>query len=161
MSVVRYISDLHLGHKNMAQHRGFQDEFYHDEFIIDNWNSTVKKKDVTYILGDITMEKANYEVLNRLNGLKKVIQGNHDLPQHTKRLLEYVNWVGAYYVQGHFIFSHIPIHPMELAGRFKYNIHGHIHSNEVDDLRYINVSAEAIGYKPKTLEELMNKIKEQ
>lgn len=160
MSVVRYIADLHLGHKNMAQHRGFQDEFYHDEFIIDNWNSTVKKKDVTYILGDITMEKANYEVLNRLNGLKKVIQGNHDLPQHTKRLLEYVNWVGAYYVQGYFIFSHIPIHPMELTGRFKYNIHGHIHSNEVDDPRYINVSAEAIGYKPKTLEELMNKIKE-
>ena len=34
---------LHLGHKWMAQHRGFTDEFYHDEKLIETWNSVVHK----------------------------------------------------------------------------------------------------------------------
>ena len=37
-----------------------------NDLIISNWNKTVNKKDVTIILGDITMEKANYDILNFL-----------------------------------------------------------------------------------------------
>ena len=58
MSVIRYCSDPHFGHKNMAIRRGFKDEFEMNEHIVKCWNSVVSKKDVTYILGDITMEKA-------------------------------------------------------------------------------------------------------
>jgi calcineurin-like phosphoesterase family protein len=36
------------------------------------------------------------------------------------------------------------------------NIHGHVHENTLDDKRYINVSAEVIDYRPKTLRELLN-----
>ena len=55
MSQVRFIADLHFGHRWMSEHRGFPDVFTHDEFIVNQWNSVVNKKDVTYILGDITM----------------------------------------------------------------------------------------------------------
>lgn len=34
MNKIRFISDLHFGHKNMAIRRGFKDEFEHDEHII-------------------------------------------------------------------------------------------------------------------------------
>lgn len=175
MSVVRYISDLHLSHLNMAKRRGFETFEEHDEHIINSWNSVVEKRDVTWILGDITMEKTSpYVLLNRLNGIKKVILGNHDKPQHVQELLKYVNSVcSVKYLQhkeyGNVIFSHIPVHPNELKYEFSKNIHGHTHLNKVEhidmseidaygkiDKRYVNVCAEMIGYKPKLLEELLN-----
>ena len=173
MSVIRYISDLHLSHLNMAKRRGFETVKEHDEHIINSWNSVVGKRDVTWILGDITMEKSSpYPLLNRLNGIKKVILGNHDEPQHVPELLKYVNHVCAVqyktFKNQNVIFSHIPIHPKELEYRFNINIHGHTHLNRVPnydyyedcnlpmyDERYINVCAEVIDYKPKLLEELI------
>jgi calcineurin-like phosphoesterase family protein len=59
MSIVRFIADLHLSHENMAKRRGFSTIEEHDEHIIEKWNSVVHKRDITYILGDITMEKSS------------------------------------------------------------------------------------------------------
>jgi calcineurin-like phosphoesterase family protein len=157
MSVVRYCSDPHFGHRNMAIRRGFSDEFHMNEHIVKQWNLVVGKRDVTYILGDITMEKASeYYWLNQLNGIKKVILGNHDEPQHVPQLLQYVNNVASmrYFKDkefGNIIFTHAPIHPCELEYRYNINIHGHVHENTLPDKRYINVSMEVIDYKPKLL----------
>lgn len=144
----------------MAIKRGFKDEDEMNEHIVQEWNKIVSKKDITYILGDITMEKNNYEILNRLNGIKKVILGNHDEPQHVPHLLKHVNNVAAMkYLKhkqyGNIILTHAPIHPCELEYGFNINIHGHVHDNTLPDKRYINVSAEVIDYKPKLLSELL------
>ena len=161
MSVIRYCSDPHFGHKNMAIRRGFENEHQMNEHIVKCWNSVVSKKDVTYILGDITMEKATeYYWLGMLNGIKKVILGNHDEPQHVPKLLEYVNSVAAMkYLKdkqfGNIILTHAPIHPQELEYRWGINMHGHVHSNTLKDKRYINVSLEVIDYTPKLLSELI------
>lgn len=168
MAVVRFIADLHLGHENMARHRGFASAVEQDEYIVKQWNSVVTKRDITYILGDVTMEKANYEILNRLNGVKYVVLGNHDKIGHTREMLNYVNSVaGMMKYKGVFL-THCPVHPMEMGYRIKYNIHGHIHGKLVEydfklfgitlfkrvDRRYICVSCEQVNYTPKTLEEL-------
>jgi len=161
MSIVRYYSDPHFGHLNMAIKRGFKDQYEMNEHIISEWNKVVSKRDVTWILGDITMEKSfDYYNLDQLNGIKKVILGNHDEPQHVPELLKYVNSVSSMrYLKdkefGNIIFTHAPIHPCELEYRYTINIHGHVHENTLDDKRYINVSAEVIDYKPKTLKELL------
>lgn len=156
MSNVRFISDTHFGHTNMAMKRGFKYVADHDNYIVDQWNKVVNKKDTTYILGDVTMEKANYEILNRLNGIKHIVLGNHDEGQHTKHMQNYVNKIaGIIKYKKEFILTHCPIHPCEM-GRFKYNIHGHVHENSLDDKRYINVSCEVINYTPKLLNELIN-----
>lgn len=164
MAIVRFIADLHLSHQNMALKRGFSTVEEHDEYIIEKWNSVVHKRDVTYILGDVTMEKsAPYELLNRLNGTKHVILGNHDRRQDVKKLLEYVESAAGMVQYKGVMLTHCPIHPMELDYRFKYNIHGHIHDKQVmkislgflsPDERYICVSCERVDYIPKTLEEL-------
>jgi calcineurin-like phosphoesterase family protein len=87
MSIVRFIADLHLSHQNMATRRGFSSIEEHDEHIIAQWNSVVSKRDVTYILGDVTMEKSSpYPLLDRLNGLKHVVLGNHDRRQDVPHL---------------------------------------------------------------------------
>jgi calcineurin-like phosphoesterase family protein len=168
MAVVRFIADLHLGHINMALHRGFSTVEEHDEYIIEKWNSVVHKRDVTYILGDVTMEKAEYDILNRLNGRKYVVLGNHDKLGHTRKLLEYVDSVAGMMKYKGVMLTHCPIHPMELDYRFNKNIHGHIHEKLVErdftlfgiplfkrvDKRYICVSCEHVDFTPKTLEEL-------
>jgi calcineurin-like phosphoesterase family protein len=169
MSIVRFIADLHLSHTNMATRRGFSTVEEHDEHIIAKWNSVVNKRDVTYILGDVTMEKsAPYHLLDRLNGLKHVVMGNHDRRQDVRKLLEHVESVAGMVQHKGVILTHCPIHTMELEYRFKYNIHGHIHDNVVmkdvveygykldpiPDGRYICVSCERVDYLPKTLEEL-------
>jgi calcineurin-like phosphoesterase family protein len=157
MGVVRFIADLHLSHKNMAIHRGFNNYEEHDEHIIKNWNNVVNKRDTVWILGDVTLNKSKpYEILNKLNGIKKVVLGNHDEPQHVPELLKYVNKVaGMIDYKKEFILTHCPIHPSQLDYRYSYNIHGHVHTKSIEDPRYINVCAEMIDYTPKTLEELL------
>jgi len=159
---VRFISDLHLNHKNLAQNlRKFQDEFYHDEYIIDQWNAVVKSpKDITYILGDITMEKIDsYPLLNRLRGIKHVVGGNHDLKQHCRELLKYVDSISGMIDYKGFVLTHCPVHHSIVQNK-RGNIHGHIHGDHIYlpngelDNRYLNVSAEVIGYRPITLENL-------
>jgi len=147
----------------MALRRGFESVEAHDEHVIAQWNSVVDKRDVTYILGDVTMEKkAPYALLDRLNGIKHVVLGNHDRRQDVPHLLQHVESVMGMKEYKGIMLTHCPIHPMELDYRFPSNIHGHIHDNVVmlngcPDSRYICVSCERVDYVPRTLEELLNK----
>lgn len=157
----------------MAVHRGFQDEFYHDERIIENWNKKVNKKDLVWVLGDITMETdKHYYQLDRLNGRKKVCLGNHDMPKHTRTLLKYVETVAGVVDYKGYVLSHIPIHPNEI-GFCRGNIHAHIHENLLHEVnisdryvdkeakitptlhKYHNVDAQRLNYTPHTIEELL------
>ena len=96
MARLFFISDLHLGHTNLIlNHRGFKSVEEHDELIISNWNKTVSKRDKVYIVGDIRMEKADYSILDRLNGGKTVVLGNHELSQHIPELLKHVDKVAG------------------------------------------------------------------
>ena len=88
-------SDPHFHHENMAKRRGFSCAEEMNELIVKNWNNTVSKRDAVYLLGDITMEKNNYAILSRLNGVINVVLGNHDERQHTKYMAQYVNSVAG------------------------------------------------------------------
>ena len=169
MSIVRFIADLHLSHANMAKRRGFSTVEEHDEHIIAKWNSVVNKRDVTYILGDVTMEKSSpYPLLDRLNGIKHIVLGNHDRRQDTKKLFQYAESVGAMINYKGVFLTHCPIHPDELTYGIPKNIHGHIHDkvvmkdvyefgykiDTVPDERYFCVSCERVDYTPKTLKDL-------
>lgn len=170
MSVVRFIADYHFGHKFVSDLRGFKDPFEMNEHIVSEHNKIVHKKDLTYILGDITMETSKwYFYLDQMNGRKKVILGNHDKMKNIPELLKYVEGVSAVERYKGVFLSHCPIHPQELEYRVTRNIHGHLHSYHVPitvvpgvrdtkgskpDTRYINVSCEQVDYKPKTLLEL-------
>jgi calcineurin-like phosphoesterase family protein len=154
MSKIHLISDTHFYHENMAKRRGFSSVEEMNELIVSNWNKTINKKDVVWILGDITMGRKNYDILDRLNGIKKVVLGNHDMPQHVPELLKHVNKVCGSIRLNNAILTHIPIHPQELLGKIQLNIHGHIHEKQIDDDRFINVSCEAVNYTPICYEDI-------
>lgn len=150
-------SDPHFHHKNMAIKRGFSCEEEMNELIVKNWNNIVSKKDAVYLLGDITMEKKNYEIVSRLQGVINVVLGNHDERQHVRELLKYVNSVsGMIDYKNKVILTHCPVHPSQLEFRYSHNIHGHVHENSLDDKRYINVCAEVVDYKPKLITDLFD-----
>lgn len=174
MSVVRFIADYHFGHEFMAKHRGFSDVFEMNEHIVAEHNKIVHKKDLTYILGDITMETDKwYFYLDQMNGRKKVILGNHEDPKHIPELLKYVESVASMVKYKGIFLTHCPIHPQELEYRVHHNIHGHLHEKVVSTQiipeslyrkidgqigkphkKYTCVSCEQVDYKPKTLKEL-------
>lgn len=171
---VRFLGCTHLGHEGVARWRNFNSVEEHDEYLIKQWNSVVtSKKDITVILGDVTMENSkNYYKLDLLNGRKKVVMGNHDLGRDSKELLNYVESLhGAYAYKG-YILTHIPIHPNEVHF-YRSNLHCHIHHNNKLEEAYVhdrykdegsaikpslhkywNVDAMLLDFKPRTLEEL-------
>jgi len=126
-----FIADLHLGHDNICDYEGARrgspaniDE--HDDWIMYQWNNTVKKQDLVWVLGDVAFSYDGLHKLRRMNGTKHLILGNHDVFT-LKKYYEYFNKIHAFMKYKGFWLSHSPIHPMSLRG--KKNIHGHIHKS--------------------------------
>lgn len=89
--MIFFTSDLHIGHENILKYeRGpFHPNLEHmHNHIVNTWNTKVSNADAVYILGDMFMneekepDRVNYW-LDRLNGTKLLIPGNHD---NVKRL---------------------------------------------------------------------------
>lgn len=172
MARVFFTSDLHFGHKNLCQGlRGMTAE-ESDKLIIDNWNKVVTKRDVVYVLGDITMENQNDipKYISQLNGRIVLIGGNHDTKQccDVYRKLG-ITVMGCLKYKG-FICTHIPVHPYELEHEdgqlFRGNIHGHIHKSGIIDGEeytpktdygplYYNVNIELHDYTPIAFDDLV------
>ncbi len=153
---VYFISDLHLAHKKIllfsSPWRDGSTVDEHDEWIIKQWNSVVKKRDVVYLLGDVAFSKDGLAKCERLNGVKKLILGNHD---HF-RVAEYeavgFKVLGGIVRYKNFWLSHAPVHP-EVLRELK-NIHGHVHNQSLDDDRYINVCVEVQNGIPRFLDDI-------
>lgn len=75
-------ADWHFNHKMVAGLRGFATPDEHDDWLIGNINSVVKKKDHLWVLGDVFMGNiaAGLEKVGRVNGIKHLVLGNHDNP---------------------------------------------------------------------------------
>lgn len=157
MSRVFFISDLHFGHKNLIKNLRNMSVEESDKLIINNWNKTVTKKDIVYVLGDITMEDPSRieHYLSQLKGVIRIIGGNHDVRHSCKKIVNLgIDMMGCMEYKG-FICTHIPVHPRELQF-FKGNIHGHVHKNgrhedeEAYNIKnkYFNVCCEFINYTP-------------
>lgn len=78
-----FTADLHLSHENIIKYsnRPFANAQEMNEMLIDNFNTTVPKHGITYILGDVSFDKNvgnTISMLNKLNGKLVLIAGNHD-----------------------------------------------------------------------------------
>jgi len=151
MSNVYVIGDLHLGHRKLAEIRGFPNTEEHDLTILNRWNETVHKRDVVYLLGDACF--GNLNALTRLNGTKKLAMGNHD--KNASAYVDIFSQVRAMYQFDGCLLTHIPVHPCQFR-RWELNVHGHTHSHSLDDDRYVNVSAEEINLRPVLLRQLIH-----
>jgi calcineurin-like phosphoesterase family protein len=77
-----FSADFHYGHKNIIKfcNRPFATVEEMDEVLISNWNKKVGKFEHAWIIGDFCFNDKNkgQEILNRMNGIKHLVRGNHD-----------------------------------------------------------------------------------
>ncbi len=155
------ISDTHFGHKGAvlwvnddgSPGRPFDDIDVHDQTMVNNWNAVVNPKDTVYHLGDVVINRRCLKILGLLNGRKVLVKGNHDIFK-LKDYLPYFADIRSYVVNNDFgMFSHIPVHG-ECIDRFKFNIHGHLHNNQLKDPRFLNVCVEWTNYAPLAFDDL-------
>ena len=85
-----YISDTHFGHSNIIHfdNRPFSNVKEMEETIVKNWNERVTNLDTVYILGDFcwNTEEEWIRILDKLNGHKVLVRGNHDLKKMSATL---------------------------------------------------------------------------
>lgn len=149
MSKVFYTSDLHLGHKNIIKYcnRPVNDIEEMHELIITNWNEVVGKNDLVWVLGDITFKNYYLPLMAKMNGNKKLILGNHDKLK-VQEYAKYFSTIRGVAYTNNYILSHFPVHQKQLGGRWKYNLHGHLHEKSMKDERYINVCLDYNNMRP-------------
>ena len=167
MTEVFLISDTHFGHRNIVKFvkkdgqplRPWDDVDEMDNALIKNWNSVVSPDDKVYHLGDATMNARSLNVFYNLNGRKILIKGNHDT-QALKHYTPHFKDIRACHELDSFVLTHIPIHPSQ-KGRYRGNIHGHIHAGKMIDPWYYNVSVEEINYTPVSFDVVREHYKNQ
>ena len=180
------ISDHHLGHTNSWEKfklsdgsplRPFTSTEEMNETMIERHNAKVKEQDTVYFLGDVVINKKYLELVKRMNGRKILIRGNHDIfKDEDYRAVGFEQMHGVRVFVDKFILSHIPLHPDCVTERFKVNVHGHLHANEVKmpwgvnadrneiiyadfpDPRYLCVSVEHTNYEPLHFDEVQARI---
>lgn len=159
MANVFLISDHHFGHKHIIdfESRPFGSVEEMTETMVVKWNAVVGKDDRVFHLGDfsfLNMEKTS-AVLQRLNGRKTLIMGNHDrgrsrswwLEAGFEQVSEYPIVYGGFYFLSH--------EPMYMNKHMPYvNVHGHIHGQKYEGTQYVNVSVEHWDYTPVSFEEI-------
>ena len=151
-------ADTHFGHRKIiefeAEYRPFKTIQEHDRELVERWNQTVRPKDTVWHLGDVYFGgSANHTILGSLNGVKRLVLGNHD----AYPLAIYQQYFGKIYGVAeyrHCILTHVPVHESQKR-RYEKNIHGHTHSSIVGDPFYLCVSVERWDLRPVLLDSLL------
>ena len=153
MPAVFLVSDTHFGHTGVCRFtrndgvtklRPWDNPDEMDEAMVKAWNERVRPNDKVYHLGDVVINRKALPILNRLNGDKVLIRGNHDIFKD-EDYTPYFRSLRGYHVMNGMILSHIPLH-VESLGRFGVNIHGHTHANRVKKIRGVNVKTGELLY---------------
>jgi calcineurin-like phosphoesterase family protein len=143
--------------------------------MINRWNSIITSQDHIYHLGDFCFggTKQTVSILEKLNGKKFLIKGNHD-KAIKKEALNYFEWVKDYYLltiqdksvkhkKTQIILFHYPIESWAHQHYGSWHFCGHNHSKEPmpnKKLLRINVGVDAWGFEPISYELIKNYIGE-
>lgn len=120
-----FTSDLHIGHRKVAELRGFESVEAHDEAILSQFDK-LTHKDQVWVLGDLALSSAGHRlVLARLascNASLRLVSGNHDPVSSVHR--------GAHLRQRHYLqvfesvqdFARVSVGPIQvLLSHFPYS----------------------------------------
>lgn len=131
-----YISDQHFGHFNALKfdNRPWMTADEMDEGLIANWNSVVTNDDTVYVLGDMSwykMEKT-IEILDKLNGKKILVKGNHDRVHDKKIRDKFIQIADYLEIKDNgrdVVLCHYPIPCFKNHFYGWYHLYGHVHNS--------------------------------
>lgn len=165
------IADLHFGHSNIIEYenRPFSNVAEMNNKLIYQWNMFVDKDDIVYVLGDFTLSRRKEiikELVNKLNGEKILIMGNHD----TRKPKDYIQCGfdvatrKPMMVEPGVILMHEPFYDSSFIAPNYIYFFGHVHNNQTPMDEYPNcmcVSVERIDYSPIELDTTIKKVRER
>ncbi|MGF7047142.1 calcineurin-like phosphoesterase family protein [Paenibacillus sp. DS2015] len=163
MQNVYFTSDHHFGHKNIIdfESRPFTDVEEMNEYMITSWNARVGKEDKVFHLGDFSFlnQDKTREIVNKLNGYKVLIMGNHDRGRTRNWWLEAgfneVSELPLIY-KDFFFLTH---EPMYMNKHMPFvNVHGHTHGQKYEGKNYFNICVEHWDYKPLSFEQIRDAV---
>lgn len=154
-------SDQHFNHENVIKYgkRPYNDSEHMNNMLIENYYDTVKEGDVCIWAGDIFFKSKEVFINEILPLLDKtyniLVVGNHDFQGKVVKdmgfdevhLLLDFNLNDKRCVVTHY--------PFNVDGVDFVNVHGHIHQNESEEAHQINVSVEAINYRPVKIQDIV------
>jgi calcineurin-like phosphoesterase family protein len=126
-------SDTHFNHDNIIKYcnRPFHDVQEMNRAIVNNWNDVVGKQDIVYHLGDFIMgdRKETDYYLNKLNGIKYLVQGNHDnaLTVMADGWAKVLNYGELKIGKTLFVLCHYPFESWNRKEHNSVHLHGHCH----------------------------------
>ena len=139
-SQVFFTSDTHFGHSNIIKYcqRPFNSAEHMDEVLINNWNEVVSPQDIVFHLGDFCFgsDKEWIKILQRLNGTKYLILGNHDLKKiaNSNQIKDYfadINMQMRVVVDKQkMLLNHYPFLCFEGGYQNVWQLFGHVHSSK-------------------------------
>ena len=183
MGTIRYIADMHFGYEAIIAYdnRPFLSVQEMDEAMIERWNRVVRAEDLTWILGDFCAGTPDRwaEILDRLNGRKSLIIGNHDDRETVNQLRSRFEDVAEYREitdgQHHVVLCHYPIVAFHDHYFGWIHLYGHVHTgyeaNVIEHAKRLlkqlyvrddvcraantGVMLPYMDYSPRTLEEIL------
>lgn len=178
-----YIADWHYDHKNILHldNRPFKDVTEMNAALIERWNNVVSNEDIVYSLGDMFWcnPATSMEVMDKLNGTKVLIRGNHDKKNEEldKKFDQVVDYLEVRDKDRHVVLCHYPIPCFKSHYYGWYHLYGHVHNsfeyNMMEHTKYLmeelytkkckmfNVGAMMpyMDYTPRTLDQIISKTK--
>ena len=158
-------SDTHFGHKNIIKYcnRPFSSIEEMDLAIESIWNALVDTQDVVFHLGDVTLSNSERykNLLNRLNGRKILVVGNHD----QKPIIDLGCWKKVF-KNFHFTYKGIKVHMRHIPW-IKTNpndlfLHGHCHgAMGIRNKGQIDVGVDCWDFAPVEIDEIIEFWKEK
>lgn len=161
-----FTADTHFGHASILGmcHRPFASTDEHDAALIANWNAVVCKSDEIWHLGDFAYKCPRTrirEIFDQLNGVKRLILGNHDFKGGVRDL--------AWASQDHYaeviaedgtllVLSHYAFRTWRKIRHGSVNLFGHSHAGLSGSTQCIDVGVDNFGMRPVTWPEIRSRL---
>lgn len=177
--MIYFTSDNHFCHEAIIRfcNRPWKTVEEMNEGMITLWNATVREGDTVYVVGDFCFSnsKQREEILNRLNGFKILIQGNHDKGKTCPKGFQAMLYEATMVIAGEEVtLKHYPLRYTGLKAllhkwtgkrtpryldrmppnKGQWHIHGHTHNPEKFNGKQIHVGVDAWDYRPVSIKQI-------
>src|SRR3954454_11647373 len=130
-----------------------------DAAMVERWNAVVGEKDEVWHLGDFALQRSAQAIgalLDRLEGGKHLITGNHDGPAATALAAwSSVQPYAELELQGRgLVLCHYPFRTWRNMGRGWLNLHGHSHGRLAPQPGQTDVGVDPWDFRPVTLDQI-------
>jgi calcineurin-like phosphoesterase family protein len=165
MRRVFWTADTHFGHANIIRYcrRPFGSAREMDDALVANWNAIVGPRDTVSHLGDFAHGadgKHIRSVFHRLNGIKRLVVGNHDGPEtlalpwaEPPTHLASTSVDGTRVVMRHYGLRIWP----GMRGK-AISLYGHSHGRLPGTTRSLDVGTDCWGYAPVGIEAIRHRL---